>query len=81
MTDYSQSKYICVIYENFTKLYFLGKLYDPSKKHRNIIDFIKMRAQLCEEEIGGSWTINDHLFSYKIKEGTQLKFENIKNQI
>jgi hypothetical protein len=48
MANYSQSKNICVIYENYTKLYFLGKLYDPSRKHRDIIDFIKMRAQLCE---------------------------------
>jgi hypothetical protein len=81
MSNYAHSKNICVIFDNHSKLYFLGKFYDPSRKHRNILDFIRVRAQLCEEEIGGSWTMNDNTFSYKIKEGTQDKFEKIKNQI
>ena len=44
--NYSESKNICVILDNFSKLYFVGKMYDPSKKHRDAIDFIQMRAKL-----------------------------------
>jgi hypothetical protein len=35
--------------DNYTKFYFVGKMYDPSKKHRDAIDFIKMRAKLFEK--------------------------------
>jgi hypothetical protein len=67
MTNYAECKNICVIFENYEKLYFFGKVYDPSLKHRNALDYIRMRAKLCEEEIGGSWAMNDKSFNYKIK--------------
>jgi hypothetical protein len=81
MTNYAELKNVCVIFDAFSQLYFLGRVYDPSRAHRNIIDFIKMRVKLWEEEMGGSGTMTDSSFIYKIKEGTQPKFQAIKAQI
>lgn len=79
--NFSSCKNICVILDNFSKLYFVGKLYDPMKKHRNAMEFIQMRAKLFEKEIGGEWTMNDNCFTFKFKEGTISKAMNIKTQI
>jgi hypothetical protein len=81
MSNYAELKNVCVLFDNFSQLYFMGVVYDPSRAHRNAIDFIKMRAKLWEEEIGGSWSISESAFVYLIKEGTQCKFQGIKSQL
>lgn len=38
--NFDSQKNVCVILDNFSKLYLLGKIHDTTKKHKNAMNII-----------------------------------------
>lgn len=47
--NFDSHKNVCVILDNFSKLYLLGKVHDPTKNHKNVTKIIEMRIKLFEK--------------------------------
>ena len=65
LEKYAKYKNISIVLENFQKFIYLDKVYEPLRRHNEIMELIKMKAKMSEELTESSWSISESEFVFR----------------